>query len=221
MVPLTTESLWMLAIPISIILYIITCIFIGIWVYRDCKNKSVSIKWVYISAFVPFFIGFAIYILIKNHTKSEKFNLHYSPKTQKIFMYLIILLVTINIGCLFLSHYSISEMMNWDVSKESKNLNENQDDSNYELNFDYWNLHYQVELSYDSDNKIDLQYSIHTEKGSIDAKIIDEKGNTLEKLPTNTDGYVSVSLKKNKKYFIDLKGKKAENGYINISWFLS
>lgn len=219
MVPLTTESLWMFVIPISIILYIATCIFIGIWVYRDCKNKSTNIKWVYISALVPFFIGFATYVLSKNHTKAEKFNLHYPPKTQKVFMYLIILLVTLNIGCLFISHYSISEMMNWDVSKQSKNLNENQDDSNYQLSFDYWNLHYKVQLSYESDKKIDVQYSLHTEKGSIDAKIIDENGNIIEKLPNNTDGYVSVLLKKSKKYFIDLKGNKAENGHINISWF--
>jgi len=56
-----------LVIPYSIL------IFLAIWVYRDAKRKKINAAtWVLIVWIIPFFIGFIIYLSIRN--KSDTIN---------------------------------------------------------------------------------------------------------------------------------------------------
>ena len=55
-----------LIIPYSIL------IFLAIWVYRDAKRKEInSATWVLIVWIIPFFIGFIIYLTIRNKSVSN------------------------------------------------------------------------------------------------------------------------------------------------------
>jgi Flp pilus assembly protein protease CpaA len=50
-----------LIIPYSIL------IFLAIWVYRDAKRKEINAAtWVLIVWIIPFFIGFIIYLSVRN-----------------------------------------------------------------------------------------------------------------------------------------------------------
>jgi len=55
-----------LIIPYSIL------IFLAIWVYRDAKRKEINAAtWVLIVWIIPFFIGFIIYLTIRNKSVSN------------------------------------------------------------------------------------------------------------------------------------------------------
>ena len=55
-----------LIIPYSIL------IFLAIWVYRDAKRKEINAAtWVLIVWIIPFFIGFIIYLSIRNKSISS------------------------------------------------------------------------------------------------------------------------------------------------------
>ncbi|MFX1502429.1 MAG: hypothetical protein ACFFDH_15820 [Promethearchaeota archaeon] len=55
-----------LVIPYSIL------IFLAIWVYRDAKRKQINAAtWVLIVWIIPFFIGFILYLSIRNKSISN------------------------------------------------------------------------------------------------------------------------------------------------------
>jgi len=58
-----------LVIPYSIL------IFLAIWVYRDAKRKKINAAtWVLIVWIIPFFIGFILYLSIRNKSDSSNTN---------------------------------------------------------------------------------------------------------------------------------------------------